>query len=171
MSGGDTEMRIEQQLTLLLRRVQHMHGMTSPDGVELDRSGYGILSRIADSGPQRLSDLAQAFGLDPSTITRQVQALEGSGLVTRSRDPQDRRASLLALTQAGHTVLGSTRSLRIERLREAMAAWTQDERHTFGRLLADFNEAVGRTVARAVAEVAEAVDPAHTQVADAAEGA
>ena len=48
---GDTELQIERQLTLLLRRVQHMHLVTASDGVDLDRSGYGIMSRIADSGP------------------------------------------------------------------------------------------------------------------------
>ena len=146
MSSADGELLIERQLTLLLRRVQHMHGLTAADGVELDRSGYGIMSRIADSGPQRLSALAHAFGLDPSTITRQVQSLESSGLLERSRDPQDRRASLLTLTQAGRDVLGSTRRQRVQRLRDAMAAWSPEERLTFGRLLEDFNEAVGRTL-------------------------
>ncbi len=146
MPSAETELRIEQQLTLLLRRDQHLHGLTAPDGVDLDRSGYGILSRVADSGPQRLSALAHAFGLDPSTITRQVQALEGTGLMRRRRDPHDRRASLLELTEVGHDVLGSTRHHRIERLRDAMSQWSPEDRGMFARLLADFNEAVGRTV-------------------------
>ena len=151
--GGEVELRIEQQLTLLLRRVQHMHVLSAPDGVELDRSGYGIMSRIADSGPQRLSSLAQAFGLDPSTITRQVQALESSGLLRRDRDPRDRRASLLELTEVGRDVLRSTRSLRIRRLRDAMAHWSAEEQATFGRLLEDFNDAVGRTVLSTVSSL------------------
>ena len=148
-AGMDTELRIERQLTLLMRRVQHMHQMGAPgnpDGPDIDRSGYGILSRIADSGPQRLSALAQTFGLDPSTITRQVQALESNGLLRRSRDPHDRRASLLQLTDAGHEALRSTRRLRIERLRDAMSDWSADEQHTFSRLLEHFNDAVGRSV-------------------------
>ena len=146
MSGRETELLIERQLTLLLRRVQHMHAMAAPDGAEVDRSGYGILSRIADAGPQRLSALAVTFGLDPSTITRQVQALEASGLLRRTPDPRDRRASLLELTDAGHDLLASLRHRRIEALRGAMATWSPDEQHTFGRLLQDFNDAVGRTV-------------------------
>ena len=144
MLTKETGLRIERQLTLLQRRVQHMHG--TPDGVDLDRSGYGIMSRIEDSGPQRLSALAHTFGLDPSTITRQVQALETSGMLRRSRDPRDRRASLLELTDSGHDVLGSTRTLRVERLRDAMSTWSHEEQTTFGRLLEDFNDAVGRTV-------------------------
>ena len=144
MLTEETGLRIERQLTLLQRRVQHMHG--TPEGVDLDRSGYGIMSRIEDSGPQRLSALAHAFGLDPSTITRQVQALETSGLLQRNRDPQDRRASLLELTETGHDVLGSTRTLRLQRLGDAIDSWSVEEQTTFGRLLEDFNDAVGRTV-------------------------
>lgn len=146
----EAELRIERQLTLLMRRVHHMHQMGAPGTREVpdvDRSGYGILSRIADSGPQRLGALAQAFGLDPSTITRQVQALEGNDLLRRSRDPQDRRASLLQLTDAGHQALRATRRLRIERLRDALADWSPEEQLTFSRMLEHFNDAVSRSVA------------------------
>src|SRR5206468_12660068 len=74
-SGGmDTaNQQIEQQMTVLLRRVQRIHLSTSDD-VNLERSAYGIMSKLFDEGPQRLGVLANAFGLDPSTITRQVQA-------------------------------------------------------------------------------------------------
>ena len=86
---------------MLLRRVQRIHLSTSDGDVDLDRSAYGIMCRLADEGPQRLGALAQAFGLDPSTITRQVQALEEIGLASRKTDPSDRRASILDLTAEG----------------------------------------------------------------------
>ena len=100
-----TTSRIEQQLTVLLRRVQRIHFSTSSGDIDLDRAAYGIMCRIADDGPQRLGALAQAFGLDPSTITRQVQSLEQAALVVRSTDPSDRRASLLDLSEEGRSVL------------------------------------------------------------------
>ena len=59
------------------------------------------MCKLADEGPQRLGALAQAFGLDPSTITRQVQALEEIGIAGRKTDPSDRRASILDLTPEG----------------------------------------------------------------------
>ena len=40
--------RIEQQMTMLLRRVQSIHISTSSGDVDLDRSAYGILCRLAD---------------------------------------------------------------------------------------------------------------------------
>ncbi|HET6561380.1 MAG TPA: MarR family transcriptional regulator [Marmoricola sp.] len=138
--------RIEQQLTILLRRTQRIHFTTSSGEVELDRSAYGIMCRLQDEGAQRLSSLAQAFGLDPSTITRQVQALEGNRLVLRRVDPSDRRASLLDLTEEGRTLLDETRERRRDRLRAALDDWSDHELDEFGRLLEKFNGSIDRLV-------------------------
>ena len=137
---------IEQQLTILLRRVQRIHFTTSSGEVELDRSAYGILCRLVDEGPQRLGYLAQAFGLDPSTITRQVQALEHGGFVERRPDPTDRRASLLDLSDQGREVLIATRARRREWLRAALGDWDDHDHEEFGRLLEKFNLSIDKVV-------------------------
>ena len=138
--------RIEQQLTILLRRVQRIHFTTSSGEVELDRSAYGILARLVDEGPQRLGLLAQAFGLDPSTITRQVQALEHEGLVERRPDPTDRRASLLDATDHGREVLMTTRERRRDWLRASLGDWDEHDHEEFGRLLEKFNLSIDKVV-------------------------
>lgn len=138
----DANMRIEQQMTVLLRRVQRIHLYTSSGQRRLDRSAYGIMCRLADEGPQRLGALAQTFGLDPSTITRQVQALEKLGLADRSTDAADRRASILRLTEEGKVVLDRTRRVRRERLEDLVRHWTDAERQQLGELLAKLNAAM-----------------------------
>ncbi len=140
MSGPNAQ--IEQQLTMLLRRVQSIHVSTSSGGVDLDRSAYGIMCRLADEGPQRLGSLAQAFGLDPSTITRQVQALETAGLAQRTTDTADRRASILDLSVEGREVLTQTREHRRARFEAALRDWAPEERAEFARLLEKFNVSV-----------------------------
>lgn len=140
-------MQIEQQMTVLLRRVQRIHLITSTGEVHLDRSAYGIMCQLADEGPHRLGALAQAFGLDPSTITRQVQALEEARLAARRTDPSDRRASLLDLTDEGRHALEQTRAFRRERLRAVLTEWSPAEREDFGRLLGKFNQSVDRLMA------------------------
>ena len=138
--------RIEQQLTILLRRVQRIHITTSAGEIELDRSAYGILCRLVDEGPQRLGTLAQAFGLDPSTITRQAQALEHEGFVERRPDPTDRRASLLDLSDQGREVLSATRNRRREWLQAALGDWDAHDHEEFGRLLEKFNLSIDKIV-------------------------
>jgi DNA-binding MarR family transcriptional regulator len=136
--------KIEQQMTVLLRRVQRIHLSTSDGDMSLERSAYGIMCQLADEGPQRLGSLAAAFGLDPSTITRQVKSLEDAGLAVRETDATDRRASILDLTDEGREILESTRLHRRSRLYEAMSDWTLEERAEFGRLLERFNASVDR---------------------------
>ncbi len=140
MVGADEQ--IEQQLTLLLRRVQPIHLSTRGRDVNLERSAYGIMCKLADEGPQRLGVLATSFRLDPSTITRQVQSLVSLGLASREVDPSDRRASILDLSDTGREVLTETRTRRRKRLREALADWPEEDRHAFGRLLEKFNTSV-----------------------------
>jgi DNA-binding MarR family transcriptional regulator len=144
---GVTE-QIEQQMTILLRRVQSIHISTSSGEMDLDRSAYGIMCRLADEGPQRLGALATAFGLDPSTITRQVQALEKALLVHRRPDEVDRRASILDLTEEGHVVLQHTRAYRRERLEEMLTEWSQQDLEEFARLLAKANDSITSLVER-----------------------
>ena len=136
---AEVDKQIEQQMTVLLRRVQRIHVSTSEGDVYLDRSAYGIMCRLADEGPQRLGSFATAFGLDPSTITRQVQALERTGLAARTTDVTDRRASILDLTDEGREVLARTRAYRRQRLRDAMSDWSEEDKTEIARLLSKLN--------------------------------
>jgi MarR family transcriptional regulator, transcriptional regulator for hemolysin len=45
--------------------------------------------------------LAEAMGIREATLTHHLNAMEASGLVTRHRDPANRRVHVVALTDAG----------------------------------------------------------------------
>ncbi|MBD8869987.1 MarR family winged helix-turn-helix transcriptional regulator [Nocardioides donggukensis] len=134
--------QIEQQLFTLLRRTQAIHVQTSSGEVELERSAYGILCLIADEGPHRLGAIAAAFRLDPSTITRQVQAVVRLGLAAKTVDASDRRASLLSLTDEGRVAIGEARAHRRRMLDAILADWTLDERTAFMTALTRFNRTI-----------------------------
>ncbi len=51
--------------------------------------------------PMRLAALAHSLGITPSTLTRNLVRLESDGLITREADPDDARATRVALTAAG----------------------------------------------------------------------
>jgi DNA-binding MarR family transcriptional regulator len=141
---GDARTRIEQQMTMLFRRAQRVHIMGSHAEIDLDRSAYAILCRLDDEGPQRLGALATAFGLDPSTITRQVQSLEHAGLAERSTDARDRRVSMLSLTETGLQAVQATRQHRRSRLKAMLADWSEGDLETFANLLEQFNGSLDR---------------------------
>lgn len=137
---------IEQQLFTLLRRSNTVHVTTSQGDRELERSSYGILCLLDDEGPQRLGQIAAAFHLDPSTITRQVQAVERIGLVARTQDPQDRRAALLDLTVDGREAVRAARTHRRRMLDLLLDDWSESDRAEFLRCLTRFNETVTRWI-------------------------
>ena len=144
----DNNELIEHELFKLLRRTNAIHVQTSSGEVELERSAYGILCLIADEGPQRLGSIAHAFRLDPSTITRQVQAVERLGLAEKTTDPLDRRATLLYLTKAGAEAVGTARAHRRRMLDAILSDWTPGEREDFLRALTRFNDTVDGWIVR-----------------------
>ena len=79
------------------RRRHELAGRTPPQ--------LSARATVERAGPLRLGDLAAAEGIAPSTLTRLVTALEERGYVDRGPVPGDARASTLAITPAGHTVL------------------------------------------------------------------
>lgn len=63
-----------------------------------------VLLEIEARGQTNLTDLAAAFGLDKSTLSRTVDGLVELGYVDRSTDPSDRRCNILTLTHEGSSV-------------------------------------------------------------------
>lgn len=137
---------LESALTRLIRRALLP---TSGDetraaaGVTLERAAYHVLLRICDQGAVRLSTVAETMGLDVSTVSRHVTRLEHDGLVARSPDPADGRASLLTTTDAGREVLERVRDTRRARLQDLLGDWdAHDVEQLAGlldRLLATFD--------------------------------
>jgi DNA-binding MarR family transcriptional regulator len=63
--------------------------------------GNGVLAVLADEGPRSQRDLAAALRVNRSVMVQVVDDLEAAGLVERRRNPADRRAYALELTEAG----------------------------------------------------------------------
>ena len=86
----------------------HEHVRRVGDQELMDLVEHGLERRraeLADEGPQRLGALATTFGLDPSTITRQVQALERAALVQRRDRVEEAANTTLVATLASGVLL------------------------------------------------------------------
>ena len=112
-------------------------------GETLDPSAIAALHalRCEDIAP-RLSDLAGRIGVDASTASRLVQALEGAALVERTADPDDGRASRIVLTADGDERLREFMHRRHELLARAMDGWTKADVTTFAALLDRFADGI-----------------------------
>jgi DNA-binding MarR family transcriptional regulator len=118
----------------------------SETGVHVERAGVIALAILADRGPLRLSELAGALQVDISTASRQVRKLEDAGLVERTADELDRRASLLHLTDDGRSAQRRLRAHWHARIRRALDDLTPDEQGALAGLLERFAAGLQRTV-------------------------
>lgn len=97
-----------------------------------------LLDLLADEGAARMTVLARRQGVDKSTITLQVKRLMAAGLVQRSPDPSDGRASLVGVTDAGERVRIRVRRAGSDLLAEQLTDWSAEDRAAFVELLGRF---------------------------------
>jgi DNA-binding MarR family transcriptional regulator len=97
---------------LLSRRVAQGRG--------LSLAARGVLGSLEEAGPTRLTALAAASGVSQPAMTQLVGRLERDGLVVRLIDPDDARATLVDLSDAGHALLAELRRLRRDRLAQLL---------------------------------------------------
>jgi DNA-binding MarR family transcriptional regulator len=71
-----------------------------------------VLALVDDLGTARVTTLAAADHCSQPSMTAQVQRLEADGLVTRTPDPADARATLVGLTADGAAALARLRRAR-----------------------------------------------------------
>src|SRR5919112_1765359 len=104
-------------------------------GDVVDYSSFPLLKLLSHQGPIRLSGLASVLGLDASTVSRHARQLEDRGLIERTEDPDDGRASRVAISEMGNTCLAKGFETRRQLMTHALDGWTDDERDTLRELL------------------------------------
>ena len=104
-------------------------------GDVVDYSAFPILKLLTHQGPMRLSALAQVLGLDASTVSRHARQLEDRGLLERTDDPDDGRASRVEVSEAGRASLEQAFEARHHVISAALEGISESERETLRDLL------------------------------------
>jgi DNA-binding MarR family transcriptional regulator len=86
-------------------------------------------------GVMRLSELSDHLHIAARSTTEVVDALETRGLLERRPDPDDRRATLVALTEHGTNVLDAIRAARGTETERAFGQLSQADRTHLARIL------------------------------------
>lgn len=95
--------------------------------------GYWLLEAIDTDTGIAQTELSETLGMDRSDMVRLIDTLEAAGLVTRTRDANDRRRQLITLTDDGKATRASLRrSIR----RAERAAVVQSESYARNALIA-----------------------------------
>jgi DNA-binding MarR family transcriptional regulator len=91
-AGWNARLAARRITSFLNRRMQ---------GSGLSLAQFSLMAQIAASRDDTLSELAQRIGLDQSTLSRNLQVLEGAGLVEIATTETDARRRAAWLTEKG----------------------------------------------------------------------
>jgi DNA-binding MarR family transcriptional regulator len=141
--------RLESAMSTLSLRghLSRLHGcLTDTAGVHVDRAGYLVLRAVEAEGPLRLTDLAALMQVEPSTMSRHATELTARGWLEKQRDPADRRACLLAVTESGRQVVNGIEAARRKVLRSVLSNWEAAERQRFIELTERFVAGLAKEV-------------------------
>ena len=101
---------------------------------DLTQVQFYALLWLAD-GPKNMKELSSDLLCDPSNMTRVATILERKGLITRQRDPNDRRAINLNLTDAGRRLCQEAKQQHEVYTQQRMSGLNETERNTLLTLL------------------------------------
>jgi DNA-binding MarR family transcriptional regulator len=124
MTPEPTTESLGDQLGAVARRLRSA-AMASLSAWDVTPSQMRAVRVLDHHGGVRSSELAQHLHIAPRSATEVIDALEGKGLVERSPDPHDRRATLVSLTARGTRLteeVRRARGLESERLFDRLSA-------------------------------------------------
>lgn len=135
--------QLESELTITWRRVRRLSLMLARHVDEnLEAAAYGLLSALNDVGDVRAGELAERFGVDKSTVSRQLAQMETAGLVERIPDPKDGRARFVHVTEAGKARVAELRQARGHWLQRVLDDWDTEDVDQLVGLLSRLNVAL-----------------------------
>lgn len=139
-SKADGPSQIGHEVGRFIRGFKSLQAQTAHrirHGVEA--SAYPVLFQLIEA-PKRTTELATCLHADTSTISRQVASLVDVGLVERTHDPEDRRATILVATDAGRAAFAAMQRDRDRLMSQILADWSAPDIATLVRLLSRFND-------------------------------
>lgn len=113
----------------------------------VDPSGVFLLDMLRRCGPARPAELAARTGLDQSTISRKLRALESQGYLRRIPDPSDGRAWSVSVTDDGSQLLRDKLDSLGSAMAQAASDWSEADRSALVVLLRRLADDAGAVTA------------------------
>jgi DNA-binding MarR family transcriptional regulator len=99
---------------------------------------FRLLVVLHARGPVKLTAIAEALAVNPSTATRMVDRLVGAGLVSRAANPASRRELIVDLTDTGRTAVREVMRRRRAQISRIVARMAPTARRNLVRALTAF---------------------------------
>ena len=128
---------LDEQVGFILRRVSQRHAAIFQDAVPdgLTPTQFSALIRLSEVGPTSQNQLGRLASMDVATIKGVVARLFAKGLVTIAPDPQDKRRTTIALSEAGADLIDDLHDAGQHITEATLAPLSAEERAIFLKLL------------------------------------
>ena len=128
----DTAARLRAAIGRLARRLRPTEAAKAAG---LTPTRIAVLQTLNRRGPMRLSELAEAEGINPTMLSRVIADLAEAGLVERTSDARDRRAAWVKATAAGKRLAERARRERTDALNAALEHLSAADRRSIEKAL------------------------------------
>ena len=146
---GETMPTIEEDILGMMRRLNAMsrrHPKQNepdlptppPDGEPGDvppppqpKKNHGrgrLAAMLMDNGPMAQSQLAAHLGIRPQSLSELICKAEADGLVTRRQSEEDKRQTIVSLTEKGRSNVESFRSAHKKHAEDFLSPLTEEEK-------------------------------------------
>ena len=113
-------------------------------GLGVTRAQWKVLFKLTRTPGLRQVELADMLDLEPITLCRIIDRLEEAGLVERTRDPEDRRAWRLHVTQNAQPLVAKLQAIGADLVEQAFQGIDPKDIETTRKVLALARENAGR---------------------------
>jgi len=122
-------------LSSLLREFLEASFLDQLSPFSLSRSQFCFLKLIAVNSELQVCELARCLGVSPAASSKNLDRLEELGLVVREPSTEDRRATLLSVSQEGRQLVNEFERLKASHLAPVIEELGEDRTEVFCDLL------------------------------------
>lgn len=141
---------MEQNLRELFQVFSRRFGFLNKDccqacGHNISLVQSHILYEVEHQSQPSMQQVAERLGTDITTFSRQVQSLIKINLISKTPDPEDRRISILSLTEEGKEVAENINQQMNQYLNDVFSNMSEEEKEMVIRSIQLLNTSMQKT--------------------------
>lgn len=129
-NGSKSDVKTLNAFIKLMRSVESLNNRLNRHLYEADLtvSQFGVLEVLHHLGPLNQRAIGEKLLKSGGNITMVIDNLEKSGYVKRERDPDDRRAVLIHLTDSGKSFIEDFFPKHLDKIKKEFSVLTESEK-------------------------------------------
>ena len=130
-----SDLTVSSPTVLLTRLAWSTFRRLKPELLGMKLKEYFALRQLSDEGHMSQASLCSGMNVDANYMTLMLNDLEAAGWVERRRDPSDRRAWQLFLTDKSKPILDDLRRMADDLFVQVLSGLDDGERSALGKSL------------------------------------